>query len=165
MINTTNKGVFAPWKWGHKHIEIMFDILSQMPLANSIYEIGKQANDAFSQAGTEFVMIKNSLKPVPKDLQSFPSFRSEDRLKGLPIAAAVTTREFFLYGENGALEVRKLGQLTGLTDVFYFAKELLQENRLCYAKAGKDGRDVWGRNMFAPSYLNQADVMKSLRNA
>lgn len=168
MIIDTNqhKGVFAPWNWGHKHIKIMFCFLSEMPLANSIYEIARQTEDAFVKAETEFTALTDLEKQGHKQLQSFPSFRSEDRLKGLRMAAAVTTREIFLYGENGALEVRKLGDFESLSDVQFFGTQaILMTKTLCYAKADKNGRDVWGRDMFNPCYLELPDVVSSLRTA
>ena len=152
------KGVYSPHVWKSSHLNNTFKRFSQKPPASS----PRQASDQFDSAFANAILDKTTQGEVFK---SIPLFQNGVEVAAIRMTVCATHGEAFIYGNNGALEVRKLGRMfENIIDLaFHATKKTFLLQRLYYAKAGADGRDVWGNDMHDPGYVEA--VTKNLCSA
>ena len=141
----TTRGVFAPHTWSSPQIARMFKNLSALPLASTLEEIDNQVSTTFHEALAWMVQYHPHTDPFI----ICPESNDGLKIPNKEIFLSGTTKEFFFFGANGALEIRKQGpaykqEIKDLLAIRYNFKQLY----LCYSKLGADGCNVWGDDMF-----------------
>ncbi len=141
--------ISPPHQWSSRQFQKMFEILSSMPLAKTNIEIDDQVQTSFNNA------LKWMEEEYPSDeiFRICPSGLGSFKIETHDISISGTNGEFFFFGANGALEVRKQKpvqdkEIKDLLAMKYNFKQLY----VCYAKLGADGCNVWGDDMFDRSY-------------
>lgn len=137
----TTQSIFAPHVWSLPQLARMFENISNASLASSLEEINKQVLEAFDES----LAWTRLHHPSADRFVTCPEGNRNLKILNKDIFISGTVKEFFFFGENGALEVRKQGPVYHRE-----VRELLamnynfQQLYVCYAKLGADGCTVWG---------------------
>lgn len=129
------------YTWGNMpHLELVFPLLLEQPLAATMFDIERQFNDAFRRARNQ----------VP-DNKKLPQCPSAEKGTGFDAGSVVcvTKKELVIFGRNGALMIMRNDDIIDddlaiIPATCPDAATLKKDFTVCYERAGADGCNVWG---------------------
>ncbi|MDB4984738.1 MAG: hypothetical protein JWM20_917 [Patescibacteria group bacterium] len=146
----TAKGVYAPYVWKLDQINMFFRLLSFKRFAKDPMDLDGLISSSFEHSVKRLGSERCPLERCPSVYEEGSFMRAD-----FGVRLVCTTKEIFIVGENGALEVRRVPELDLLWGAIKKAKDIKKAlfcYQVCYAKAGDNGGDAWGRIMLVPGY-------------